>query len=234
MFCVMGNMRIQATATQLNRHERTSSALDELREGISYIWRSKLFRWLIGLTFVGMFFAQSYVQIMPVFTELLNSDERGYGYLLSAGGLGSVLGTLIIGSVQQHERLGTIMLLGAALSVLALFGFAASAQLASFAFALLFVFLSALFASVFMITSMTVLQLRVPDDLRGRVMGIHTIGYSLMPLGGLFLGSLTEFSGAAWAVLIGSSIYLAAISIAWFSQSGLRNLNNDAVEPGRC
>ena len=46
--------------------------------------------------------------------------------------------------------------------------------------------------SVFMVGSMSLLQMKVPDNLRGRVMGIHTITFSLMSAGALFLGLIAE------------------------------------------
>jgi MFS family permease len=77
---------------------------------------------------------------------------------------------------------------------------------------------------------MTVLQLEVPDHLRGRVMGIHTIGYSLMPLGGLFMGYLADRSSAELAVVIGNSIYLLAIVMIWLFVSEIRRLDGRAME----
>ena len=43
-----------------------------------------------------------------------------------------------------------------------------------------------------MVCSMSILQLNVPDKLRGRVMGIHTITFSLLSVGALILGLLAE------------------------------------------
>ncbi len=206
------------------------SPLEQLREGFRFIYRTAVFRWLLGLTFVGMFFSQSYVQIMPVFADLLGTDEAGYGYLLSAGGLGSVMGTLLLGMVQESRRLGWIMLGGAALSVLMLVLFAAGTGLQSLPLALLLVFAAAASASAFMITSMTVMQLMVPDSLRGRVMGIHTIGYSLVPLGGLFMGALADSLGAGSAVLAGGVVYLVAIAFTAFRQRGLLTLDGRALQ----
>jgi len=57
---------------------------------------------------------------------------------------------------------------------------------------------------------MTVLQLSVPDRLRGRVMGIHSMGFSLMPLGALLLGALADLFTATIAVVLSASIYLLA------------------------
>ncbi len=194
---------------------QSGSAWDQLREGVAFIWHTPLFRWLLAATFVGMFFSQSFNQIMPVFAALLDSGETGFGYLLSAGGVGSVVGTLLIGGVHRYRRLGAMMLGAAALAAVGAMGFAAAAAAGQFASALFIVFLAAMCTSVFMISSMTVMQLSVPDRLRGRVMGIHTMSFSLMPLGGLLLGALAERLGAAPAVWVGSGIYL--LVVAWIA-----------------
>lgn len=220
MFLVISAIRVTSS-----RVLTVMSPVEQLREGIGFIWHQPLFRNLIGLTFVGMFFSQAYVQIMPVFVDLLDSDERGYGYLLSAGGVGSVIGTLLVGGVQKYRQLGILMLAGAAVSALALIAFAAAANAGSFTLALALTFAASVFASVFMISSMTVMQLEVPDNLRGRVMGIHTIGFSLMPLGGLFIGTLAETSDASTALIIGSSIYLVGIVAVWILAPVVRELD---------
>ncbi len=205
------------------------SAWSQVGEGVRFIWQTPLFRWLIAATFVGMFFSQSYNQIMPVFADLLDSGETGFGYLLSAGGVGSVIGTLLIGGVNRHRRLGRVMLGGAALAALTAMVFATLAQAGWFSLSLLAVVLGSLFTSVFMISSMTVLQLSVPDQLRGRVMGIHTMGFSLMPLGGLLLGALAERLGAAPAVWIGSGIYLAMVVWVAAARPLIRRLDGKSV-----
>lgn len=207
-----------------------ASPFEQLKEGFRFIYQTDLFRWLLGLTFIGMFFSQSYVQILPVFVDLLGADEAGYGYLLSAGGLGSVIGTLIVGTVQESQRLGWIMLGGALLSALTLAAFAGTVSLTSLPLALALVFLAAASASGYLIISMTVMQLIVPDALRGRVMGIHTISYSLVPLGGLFLGALAESVGAAWAIWTGCGIYLLAIGITALLKPQVRNLNGRTLQ----
>ncbi len=187
------------------------TAWEQVTEGVLFIHRTPLFRWLILLTFVGMFFSQSYIQIMPAFASMLEGGETAYGYLLSAGGVGSVVGTLLVGGVQSRRHLGRILLGGASLGAITTAAFAALATTGVFFLALGAVFLAAAFASVFMISSMSVMQLAVPDELRGRVMGIHAMGFSLMPLGGLFVGALAEAAGPSTAVILGSGIYLACI-----------------------
>lgn len=202
------------------------SPLQQLAQGLSFILHNSLFKWLIGLTFAGMFLSQSYVQILPVFADAMDMAEQGFGYLLSAGGLGSIVGTLIVGGMHEDKPIGQYMLAGAALSVFALAAFVIAASMGWFTGALLGVFAAAAFSSVYMIISMTILQMRVPDDLRGRVMGIHTMGYSLVPLGGLFLGWLAETTGAGAAVLYAAGFYLLVVLVVWLSKSSLRRLTN--------
>jgi len=205
------------------------SALQQVREGLAFIWHTPLFRWLMSLTFIGMFFGQSFNQLMPVFADMLESGETGYGYLLSAGGIGSVVGTLVIGGVHQYRRLGTLMLGAAAIGALMTILFAGIALTGSFGLALGAVLLGAVFASAFNISSMTVLQLSVPDRLRGRVMGIHSMGFSLMPLGALLLGALAERLGAAAAVWLACAVYLAGILVIGVRQPIVRKLNGQAL-----
>ncbi|MDP6375767.1 MAG: MFS transporter [Pseudomonadales bacterium] len=225
MLAVMTTLKVAPTAIA------TQSPWQQLTTGVHFIWHTHLFRWLLTLTFVGMFFANAYVQLMPVFADQLEAGEEGYGYLLSAGGVGSVLGTLLIGAINRYQRLGVLMLSAAAASIGALMAFAWFVDHGVWLATLFLVFLTALFASIFQIISMTVLQLRVPDELRGRVMGIHTIGYSLIPLGGLFLGALAEQWDAGSAVVTGSGIYLAILVCLTLTQRGLRALDGTRLDP---
>lgn len=188
--------------------------------GLAAAWRfilqEKLFAVLIAMTWISMFFGTAYVQIMPVFAELLGTGEEGYGLLLSATGVGSVLGTILVGRLQNSPQLGGVMMGGSVLFCLSLILFALVTGLAAdwrFAFALACgcAMLSAVGGSFFLISSMTVMQLAVPDALRGRVMGIHSITFSLIALGGLVLGPLAELFSAPSALLIGVGVVLASI-----------------------
>jgi hypothetical protein len=60
---------------------------------------------------------------------------------------------------------------------------------------------------------MTVLQIAVPDALRGRVMGIHSITFSLIALGGLVLGPIAELLSAPTAVLFGAITLIISLIV---------------------
>jgi MFS family permease len=205
------------------------SALEQIRQGISFIAARELFRWLILLSYAGMFFVSAYMQLMPAFAQHLDAGETGYGFLLSATGVGSVVGTLAIGAMQRTRALGWILLGGATLSAVTLYGFALAVQFGWYAAALVMAFASSICASIFMISSMTVMQLEVPDALRGRVMGIHSITYSLMPLGGLLLGAVASATTVVAAVVFGASAYLAIVLAVAATRPSIRAIDGKAL-----
>lgn len=206
------------------------SPLQQLRQGVSFIAANGLFLWLLAATFVGMFFCNAYVQIMPVFADLLGGEERTFGVLLTAGGVGSIVGTLLVGSLHAHRRMGWIMLGGAVLSAVATVAFAAAAQAGLLWAALTMAFAAAALSSVFMVATMTTLQMAVPDVLRGRVMGIHTIGFSLAPLGGLYLGAVADAATPLLAVASGCAVYVLTVLAIGVWQPVIRELGEMPVE----
>ena len=201
------------------------TALEQIRQGISFIVARELFRWLILLSYSGMFFVSAYMQLMPAFAQHLDAGETGYGFLLSATGVGSVVGTLAIGAMQRTRALGWVLLGGAMLSGVTLYGFALAVQFGWYPAALVMAFASSACASIFMISSMTVMQLEVPDALRGRVMGIHSITYSLMPLGGLLLGAIANATTVVAAVVFGATAYLAIVFAVAATRPSIRSID---------
>ena len=202
----------------------------EFKEGLRFVLHHRLFLTLILLTWISMFFGTSYIQIMPIFADILQSGERGYGLLISATGVGSVAGNLFISRFQQSRRLGLMMLSCAALAPFSLIGFSLVAGTlanvaGAFWLASLFAVMTAAFSSVFLVSSMTVLQIKVPDKLRGRVMGIHSITWSMIALGGLMAGALASKFSAPVAVVIGAVIVLSSVIWITIRQLELLNLN---------
>jgi MFS family permease len=223
MFLVLSSFDIGHRVTPRGK------SLQQFVEGLSFIGSSRLFSTLIPLTWIVTFFGVSYIQLMPAFAEILAVGERGFGFLLSTSGIGSVTGTIFIVFVQKTRRLGWLILAGALCSTLALFGFSVVTAYAddinnAYGIAICCVFLMSMFNSMYMISSMTVLQMRVPDALRGRVMGIHGITFSLISLGALFGGSVAAAFSAPIAVAAGASIVLFTVLSVAATQSEIRNL----------
>ena len=202
----------------------------EFQEGVKYILHHRLFLTLILLSWISMFFGTSYVQIMPLFADMLQSAEQGYGLLISATGVGSIIGNLFISRYQKSRKLGIMMLSSAAMAPCSLIGFSLVAWIlagtvGAFWLACCFAILTAALSSVFMVSSMTVLQIKVPDAFRGRVMGIHSITFSMISLGGLAAGVLAAQFSAPIAVVIGAFVVLSSVIWVLFNVREIAKLD---------
>ena len=202
----------------------TQSVMEQTREGVRFIVHTPLFRNLILLSYATMFFLSAYMQLMPAFAALFEAGPAGFGILMSATGVGSITGTVIAGALKSGQHYGKFMLIAALAGAFFLFAFAVTALLPSYGLGLVVVMLAAAATSVFLIFSTTALQSQVPDALRGRVMGIHGITYSLMPLGALLTGSLAQPLGTAQALMVSLGIYVCLLVTIGFSKKSIRNL----------
>lgn len=228
MFLVMAGLKVHTPAVALH-----GSTLNQVVVGLDFILSNRIFLVLISLSYAGMFFANAHMQLMPAFSDILDAGETGYGYLISATGVGSVLGTIMVGAFQHARHMGIIILAAAAVSGICIFGFCVATGYAdsipfAYPLAMAAVFTASIFSSIFMICSMTVLQLRVPDQLRGRVMGFHGITYSLMPLGGLLAGAIAAVSSPPVAIAVGAAVYLLVILLIAASQGQVRQISAQA------
>jgi MFS family permease len=85
-------------------------------------------------------------------------------------------------------------------------------------------FIAGTFNSMFMISSMTVLQLRVPSALRGRVMGIYVMTFSFIGVGGLLTGGVAQLINASFAFAASVTVMLAIMVFVVLNQPILRRL----------
>jgi MFS family permease len=81
------------------------------------------------------------------------------------------------------------------------------------------------FTSIYILVTVTILQTAVREDLRGRVMGLFAMTWSMMPLGGMFVGGIAALVGTPWAVSIGGfAVAGFAITVALLNP-GLRRFS---------
>ena len=208
----------------------------EFLDGVRFIVSERLFLTLVLLTYATTFFGISYVQLMPAFARLLGVDEAGFGLMLSATGIGSVTGTLTVASLQRSAWLGRLMFASLGGAVLALLAFNACVAFlaghpAGYPLALGCSVLAAMCTSMFLVSSMTVMQLSVPDGLRGRVMGIHSICFSLIPLGGLLAGTVASATSPPFAAALNAGVLAGLVAFAAVARPAIRRLDGSAMGP---
>lgn len=195
-------------------------------EGLRYILANRIFLATIGLSFFSSIFGMSYQTLLPVFADdILDVGSEGFGAMESAVGIGGFLGTLAVIKLGAGRHAGTIMLAAAALFGLFIASFAASRAL-TWSMGLLFCagFASSLYLNI----GMTTLQLLVPDDLRGRVMGIWSMTWFLSAVGGLPASAVAEWIGAPWTVALGALSVTAFAAAVFALSTELRQLTAPA------
>jgi len=185
-------------------------------DGVHFIRKNELFYTFMGMTFFNSVFGMSYLILMPVFArDILNVGSQGFGFLQTAGGAGALIGTLAVAYLSDARRLPMQAARGAALFGVLLLLFAYSR---AFPFSLALAFVLGMSGQFYITAINTVLQLNLPEQLRGRVMGVYGLTWDLMPVGGMVAGTIAEFAGAPAAVAVGgafvSGLALWVISIA--------------------
>jgi len=203
--------------------------MDNMKEGLKFIAGSSVFSFLIAMTFFNSFFGMSYAQLMPVFAEdELGVGATGMGFLLTSSGIGAFLGIFIASGLGSFFQRGSLLISGATLFG----GFLAMFALSQwYPVSLLALFLVGMTNSIYMISIQTSLQTMVPDALRGRVMGVYGMTWSIMPLGAMQAGVVASFLGAPFAVAMGG-IAVAGFAVGIASTNvRIRNLGAPAPEP---
>ncbi len=184
--------------------------LHHMADGLNFIKSNEIFYTLIGMTFFNSIFGLSYVILMPVFArDILQVGSQGFGFLQTTTGAGSLLGVLVVASLARSSRKGWQVIFGAAIFGIFLIGFAFSPW---YLLSLGLVFFIGLANQVYMTTIISILQLKVPDQLRGRVMSIFGLTWDLTPVGGTIAGTIAEYAGAPVAVAIGGFMVMAMAS----------------------
>src|SRR6266481_1749419 len=204
---------------RLPRFERKiqiASAREHAWEGMVYSMRHQRVRTILLLFLAIGIFGWSYTVLMPAFArDVLGRGANGYGVLMSASGTGALIGALAVATyghlfTPRRLALGGIWLFSAALFALSLSR--------NFYVALVFLLIAGFGMLLFFSTSNTVLQTIVPDEMRGRVMGVWSLVFGAMiPLGSLEAGAVAHWLGTPFALGLGAIICAASALVTLFA-----------------
>jgi MFS family permease len=205
---VLGGLFLMDAAL-IHRAKADGTVGDDLLGGIRYIGAHRAPKAIVLLIAVSALLAMPYYVLIPVVAkETLGGGAGTYGILMSAAGVGAVLGSLFSASGWAVRRKGGALTAGSLSFPLLLFAFSFSRNY------ILSVGLLTAIGFAFVLQNApanSLLQSIVPDALRGRVMAIYvSLFLGLMRAGGLLLGLLatattssTALAAAAVASLIG-------------------------------
>lgn len=201
--------------------------MEGIRESIVYMRDTPLVAAIMKLVMVHSILGVPYLVLMPVFArDRLGLDASGYGLLLTFVGIGGFVGALGL-AAQAGRRAGDRTLLVATYAYPVVLLVLSLATRPRAAYLLLFL------AGIGMIVSGAVanslLQHKVPDALRGRIMAAYSfVVVGLAQTVGAFLaGVVARAFGVQWAIAIGAFVMLV---YAWyaFSRAPLRELATSA------
>jgi len=199
------------------RPARTTTLLEEVREGLVYAMSTPRIRLALGVLFVVSLFVFNFNVYVPLLArEVLHQEADGFGFLMASVGVGAVSGALALGIVA-HSR--PTMPLAFAACLIACAGIFGMSWVDAFWAGALALFVTGFFSVVVTATCNTMLQLTAPDALRGRVMSLYTLVFGgTVPFGAFMVGLISEHWSVPIAFLAMGSAGLvgtAALFAGW-------------------
>lgn len=185
-----------------------------LLEGVRFVRREAQLRRVLVAAGTTSLFGLSYITLLPVLArEVLGAGAGGYGALLGGAGLGAMGGALATASRRSGAGTVRAVAFGQAILGVGLMALAASRRVEV---ALAFMVMIGAAVAVQLSVSNAALQMKAPDELRGRVISLYIwIFAGLAPVGGLAAGAVAEVLGATWtAAACGLACAVSALAVA--------------------
>ena len=202
---------------------RRTSPLADLREGLAYVLGHPMIRVLIGLVGAVNLFGGAFTTLFPAWAvAVLGGDARTNGLLVSARGLGALLGALTIASLGRFRFKGQLLTVGSFALPVTLLAFALVRWLPLS----LLILVAVGFSTILTLNlANSLVQTLAADELRGRVMGIYSLTFlGFMPVGGLLIGMMAQQIGEPLSVALDALVTLGVAIAVWFFFPRLRAL----------
>jgi len=210
------------------------------RLGVAYVRRHPGLQLAVITCGIVMFLGGPVIQLAPVFArDAFGVDERAYGFLASALGIGATTGSVLISAFGDGLRRSKLIITSIVVYGLAVLGMALTPNYAGGLIAMAVIGLAYLAVASVLITS---IQLAVDDEFRGRVLALYVMVFTgAYPLGSLLQGIATDHFGVravvgvAGALLLGYAAILAsrpaAVAVLDVSFSAVRRSSTESPSP---
>ena len=200
-----------------------------LREGLAFAWDDRVIRWTLGLFLCGAVAVRAYDVLLPAVNEqVLHAGPAELAWLLGANGAGAVAGTIAVASLGRIQRRGRFLLLMAASFAVLVWLFALQRLVPG---ALVLVLVTGFVEMLFVGMVNTILQIRTPTGMRGRVQSLSLLFGSVgIALGLSVLGALGSVIGLDRALSLGALVFGVLVVIAFVRA---RELWGATIQPTR-
>jgi predicted MFS family arabinose efflux permease len=203
----------------VTRTEERGGIMDEMKAGFRFVTSRRKLLVLTFLAFAGTFFGMPIITLLPFYTTtVFGLGAKGYAWMMTTYGLGSVVGALLVAATAHRPRKGKLALELQLAFAFLLVGFAfarslAIAHIVAFLAGACIVGVIALYSSL--------VQLTTSDEMRGRVMSIFMLAFrGGMPLGSLIAGYVAQRWSITIALAVNGSV-LAMVAL-WFIARGTK------------
>ena len=197
--------------------------MESLKEGVKFVYTNKTILGALSLDMVAVLFGGA-VALLPIFAQdILKVGPEGFGFLRAAPAIGSLLTMFISAHVPLYKNAG-IKLLGAIFAFgicIIIFGISTV-----FWISVLALFLSGVADGISVVIRQTILQLKTPDAMRGRVAAVNSIFVgSSNELGAFESGLTAKLMGTVTAVVFGGSMTLLVVIFTGIKLPAFRTLD---------
>ena len=205
--------------------EQHRQPVQELREGMGFVWDHQGIRTLIILLAIaGIFLIGPFGTLLPqIAKEELGRDAFEASLLFTFMGVGTVISSLAIASVPELRNkggwvIGTLISAGI---VVPLLGVSPWYPLTAGV-----MFCGGVAAGIFMNLNQTLVQANTPPEIMGRVVSIHTLAFQgVGPFGGILAGLMAAWLGAPTWMVISGAILFVLTTWALVTQPALRKMS---------
>ena len=199
------------------------SVKESLKAGIQFVFNDKVILGALTLDMIAVLFGGA-VAIFSVFaTDILDAGPKGFGILNAALSSGSIITMLATTYIPITKNTGKKLLISVFGFGIFMIIFGASKLLWLSVLALFF---SGVFDGISMVVRQTILQLKTPDNMRGRVGAVNSMFVgSSNELGALESGIAARIFGAPLAVVLGGTVTLIIVAIMGVKNQPLRELD---------
>ncbi len=197
--------------------------IKSLEEGNNFVFKTKAILGALTLDMISVLFGGAIALAAVFATDILNVGPEGFGILVAAPNIGSFLTMLVTAYIPIVKKAGLKLLI-------AVFGFGLS--IIAFGLSSIFwisvaaLFFSGVFDGVSMVIRQTILQLKTPDHMRGRVSSVNSMFVgSSNELGAFESGLTAKLMGTATAVVFGGSMTLITVITTALVSPSFRRLD---------
>ncbi len=215
-------MAIPLLRVRAIQRARAGSPLQSLVEGIHFVSRDEVFRVLVITNCFIALFGVGYIMMLPVFAvEVFDVDAVGLGILASVGGIGAMGGVLLPSVLMRRYAAGKVII-GA---MLGFGGFLLAFAISPWFLVSLFLMGALGISSFVLLTAIEItVQMVVPDQLRGRVMSLMGLRFSLISVGAFLMGGVAEFTDVRLAVGGGALLIMLYAVVVGLSNQAIRTI----------